>query len=339
MPTLALAAQVLLAAVFATAGIAKLRDRQGSRQALADFGLPDRLAKPGAVALPLAELVVAAGLLVAPLARWAALAALVLLLTFVAAIVRALARGQAPDCHCFGQVHSAPAGRGTLARNAALAALAALVVVRGAGPPLDAWIAARSAAELAAVAAAIAAVALAGTAALLWRENRRLRHDLEAAQATSALLPPGLPVGTRAPDFSLPGLRGETLTRDSLLSRGRPLALIFVDPYCGPCQRMLPDIGRWQAALGDRVTIVVISSGSVPENRAQAQEHGVADVLVQESSEVMDRYRIRMSPTALIVSADGYVASGPAAAEFEIEELIRLALERHAGTAWSDPTR
>jgi hypothetical protein len=101
---------------------------------------------------------------------------------------------------------------------------------------------------------------------------------------------------------------------------------------------MLPDLGRWQAALGDRVTIAVISTGSVVENRVTATEHGIADVMIQQASEVMDSYRIRATPTAVIVSADGHIASGPAAAEFEIEELVRIALERHAPAPWSDPT-
>ncbi|HUR85611.1 MAG TPA: MauE/DoxX family redox-associated membrane protein [Solirubrobacteraceae bacterium] len=338
METLALAVQIALAAVFATAGVAKLRDRAGSRQALTDFGLPARLAAPGAVALPVAELVIAPALLVVPLARVAAIAALVLLLAFVGGILRALARGQAPDCHCFGQVHSAPAGRGTVARNALLAVLAAFLALRGPGPALDDWIAARTAAELAATVAGLAAGAFAATAWVLWRRNRVLQRELEAARGASALLPPGLPIGTRAPGFALPGLHGETLTLDSLLSRGRPVALVFADPYCGPCQRLLPDLGRWQAALGDRLTIAVISSGSLLENRAPAQEHGVADMLIQTSSEVMDAYRITNTPTAIVVSADGFVASGPAAAEFEIEELIRLTLERHANAPWTDAT-
>ena len=37
-----------------------------------------------------------------------------------AAIAIAMARGKAPDCHCFGQLHSAPAGWKTLARNGVL---------------------------------------------------------------------------------------------------------------------------------------------------------------------------------------------------------------------------
>jgi uncharacterized membrane protein YphA (DoxX/SURF4 family) len=50
---------LLLAVVFVAAGAAKLVDRAGSRQAVADFGVPS-LATPLATLLPLAELAVAA---------------------------------------------------------------------------------------------------------------------------------------------------------------------------------------------------------------------------------------------------------------------------------------
>ncbi|MCL4488183.1 MAG: DoxX family membrane protein [Chloroflexi bacterium] len=63
MDLLLLAARLLLALVFAVAGLAKLADRPGSRQALRDFGLPTRLAGPLGVLLPLIELVVAFALL------------------------------------------------------------------------------------------------------------------------------------------------------------------------------------------------------------------------------------------------------------------------------------
>src|SRR5262245_18134513 len=139
-------ARVVLAAVFLTAGLAKLADREGSRQAMRDFGVPAPLAGPLGTLLPVVELAVAAAL-VFPDPAWAgALAAGVLLLVFVQTIAVNLARGRRPDCHCFGQLHSAPAGWSTLLRNLALALVASFVVIAGAddvGPgPADLSVAA-----------------------------------------------------------------------------------------------------------------------------------------------------------------------------------------------------
>src|SRR5438045_7570228 len=93
-------ARVLLAAVFLVAGVAKLADRSGSRQALRDFGVPAVLARPFGLLLPLAELAVVVALLLTPLAWWGAVGALALLLLFVVGIGFNLARGRQPDCHC-----------------------------------------------------------------------------------------------------------------------------------------------------------------------------------------------------------------------------------------------
>ncbi len=51
-----------------------------------------------------------------------------LLSVFVVGITYNLARGRNPECHCFGQLHSAPAGWKTLARNGVLAAVAGFVL-------------------------------------------------------------------------------------------------------------------------------------------------------------------------------------------------------------------
>ncbi|MBV8958339.1 MAG: DoxX family membrane protein [Actinobacteria bacterium] len=126
-----LIARVVLAVVFAVAAVGKLADRPGTRGALVDFGVPESLADPGALVLPFAELTVSAFCLVGPVAVWGAMGALVLLAFFSTGIAVSLASGRRPDCHCFGQLHSAPAGPGTLARNAVFIVLAGLVLWRG----------------------------------------------------------------------------------------------------------------------------------------------------------------------------------------------------------------
>ena len=111
------AARAVLAVVFALAGIAKLGDRAGTAQMLGAFGLPRGAAAAFAPVLPLAELAVAVALVPTVSGRWGALAALVLLAAFTAAIAVNLMLGRKPECRCFGQVASAPIGAATVARN------------------------------------------------------------------------------------------------------------------------------------------------------------------------------------------------------------------------------
>ena len=68
MGTALLIARLLLASVFALAGVAKLADRAGSKQAVVDFGVPAPLASPLAISLSLCELVVAVALIPTPTA-------------------------------------------------------------------------------------------------------------------------------------------------------------------------------------------------------------------------------------------------------------------------------
>src|ERR687898_1367806 len=268
MDIVLLFARLLLAAVFVVAGGAKLADREGSRRAVADFGVPASLAAPLGVLLPLAELAVAAALIPTSTAWWGAVGALVLLLLFVVGISANLARGRKPECHCFGQLHSGPAGWKTLARNGVLAAIAGFVLwagYEGAGPSALSWVGALSTAQqLALLAGVLVLFLLAGQwwfLVHLLRQNGRLLVRLEAVEATlaeggSVVAPSvngtpvdqaeGLPVGSVAPEFGLSGLHGETLTLEALRSSGKPMMALFTDPGCGPCNAMLPEVGRWQ---------------------------------------------------------------------------------------------
>jgi uncharacterized membrane protein YphA (DoxX/SURF4 family) len=69
--TALLIARVLLALVSAVAGAANLADREGSRQAIIDFGLPSFVASPLGVLLPLAELAGTIALIPASTPLWA----------------------------------------------------------------------------------------------------------------------------------------------------------------------------------------------------------------------------------------------------------------------------
>jgi methylamine dehydrogenase accessory protein MauD len=345
MDIILLFARLLLAAVFAVAGIAKLADREGSRHAIIDFGLPATLAAPLGILLPIAELAVAAALIPTATAFWGALGALVLLLLFIAGISANLARGRKPECHCFGQLHSAPAGFSTLARNGVLAALAAFLLWRGfegeVGPSVGGWIAALSATQLLVVVVGMVVLALVGAQWLLLfgllRQNGRLLGRLGALEerfAAAGLAPSengiqstaGLPVGAPAPAFALKDLGGEEVTLDGLRARGKPVMLMFTDPDCEVCMELLPDIGRWQQQYAGKLTIAVVGQGTVAENSAEASEHGVENVLLQEDWEVADDYEVDATPGAVVISPEGIIGSPVAEGPDEVEALVAQAV-------------
>lgn len=335
MTELVLVARVVLAAVFAVAAVGKLVDLAGSREAVAGFGVPRALARPLGTMLPFAELAAAALLLVTPLSRGGGVLAAGLLLAFATGIAVNLARGREVDCHCFGAIHSAPAGPGTLARNVVLTAMAALVVVHRPAPSLAGWLADRSGATLAALGLAAAVLGLAAFCVALLRQNGRILLRLDAleelvrsgpgAPAVGYVPAPGPQVGAVAPAFTLGGLHGETVTLASLLAADLPVVLLFTDPDCAPCHALLPQVGRWQAEHASELTFALLTSGAVATTRAEAREHGLRNVLLQAAREVRDAYGVTATPTAVLVGTDGRVALPPAGGAEPIAQLIRAA--------------
>jgi thiol-disulfide isomerase/thioredoxin/uncharacterized membrane protein YphA (DoxX/SURF4 family) len=349
-----LIARLVLAAVFTLAGVAKLSDLKGSRKAIIEFGLPAVLASPLALLLPLAELGVAAALIPASSAWWGALGALGLLVLFVVGISINLARGKKPECHCFGQLHSAPAGWRTLARNGVLAAIAGFVLWAGyeggAGPSALSWLGALSAAQLLSLLGWVLVLSL--LAGQWWflvhllRQNGRLLVRLEALEASLATdgsvvgpsqngtpvdqVAEGLPVGSEAPQFSLSGLYGESLTLEALRSSGKPLMLLFTDPGCGPCNALLPEVGRWQEQHAHKLTLSLVSRGEVEENKTKAQEHALENVVLQKDWEVSESYEVRGTPSAVLISSDGKIASPVAGGAEGIRGLLSYAVGERA---------
>jgi methylamine dehydrogenase accessory protein MauD len=328
-----LALRLALAAVFVVAGAAKLADRRGSREALVAFGLPRWSAAAAAVVLPVVELAVAAALLPKSTAWWGAAAALVLLLAFMLAIAISLARGRTLDCHCFGQLHSAPAGPSTLIRNGVLAGAAVLVLVQGqnsVGPSAFAWLGEVGAAGLAIlIGTALATVALVVVVSLLLallRQNGRLVLRLEALEAQLGDgIADGLPVGASAPAFELRALRGPPRTLAELLAPQRPVLLVFTEPHCGPCAALVPEIAGWQDDHADLLTIAVVGRRDRGANRELAK-YGLRNVLFQRAREVSVAYGVHGTPSAVLIAVDGTIASLPAPGADAIRRLVSDAL-------------
>jgi thiol-disulfide isomerase/thioredoxin len=335
---------ILLAAVFITAGVAKLLDPRGSREAAKAFGAPEQLARPVAVGLPVAEIVIAF-LLLPTATRWyAAVAALVLLLTFCAAIARVMARGEAPDCHCFGQLHSSPTGWRALARAGLLAALAGVLVVAGRadpGPSVVSWMSGLDAMQWLVLGLAVVLLAFGAVGAYavlhvlrsyghvlvrLDAMEQRLRaagFDFEEPDEVPEL---GLEPGTPAPAFSLESPDGGRVDLATLLEPARPLLLLFTSPTCGPCSLLMPTVAEWQREHANELTIALLSAGDADAVRAEASEHGLENVLLDTDLGTYEAYQANGTPSAVLIGDDGTVAQWLAAGSDWIETLVQQAL-------------
>lgn len=369
MGPLVLICRLLLAGVFGVAGATKLADLPGSRESVRSFGTRERLVGPIGFALPALEVVVAGLLLWPGTVRWGAIVALVLLVVFAGAIAVTLARGRRPDCHCFGRLHSARVGLGTLARDLALTAPAGfLVAVAGLYPSSGAldWVRALSTAEIVGLAAGCVVAVLMtfqGWFSLqLLRQNGRLLARLDAIESLLGASGPelrpaallangaavetenggvgkqmprqgpgqlgslGVAVGALAPAFALPRLHGGIRSLDELRAAGRPVLLVFSDPACGPCNALLPEVARWQRDHGKHLTVAIISRGTTEENAKKTSAHGLGDVLLQQDREVAELYRAHATPSAVLVSVHGLIATPLARGADEIRRVLEHTL-------------
>jgi hypothetical protein len=335
-----LASRLLLAAVFALAALGKLARRGETEATLDAFGVPAAARRPLALALPLAELAIAAALLPAASAPVAGVAALVLLLVFTAAVGRVLIRGEEVDCNCFGSLGPSRIGRWTLVRNLALLVPAAIVAAAGWSDPGASAVAWAGGLDTATAAFALGGSALAVAAlafAFSWQlllQNGRLLARLDALEAgqrsgTDALSGIGAPM----PAFELPDLSGRPVGLEELLAEDRGLLLVFIDPGCHACHQLLPEIGRRQRDPGAGPRLVVISRGDAAANAVEASEHGLELVLLENAFALPEKVGIGGMPGAVLLHPSGLIVSEPAVGATRVEELLAATAGAGAGDA------
>jgi thiol-disulfide isomerase/thioredoxin/uncharacterized membrane protein YphA (DoxX/SURF4 family) len=342
MSVLLLVARWLLAVVFVVAALAKLLNLKRSQKAVADFGVPSVLAAPLGILLPFAELAVTVALIVTPVALYGAIGALVLLVIFIIGISANLSLGRTPDCNCFGQLHSEPIGASTLVRNVILTVIAGLVVWQGAvygnvGADTIALISTFSAFQvfvLIVLIALVAVIAFQGWLLLqVMKQQGTMLTRIETLETQAGIgeAPQqplvGLPEGEDAPDFALSDIfTGRIVTLRDLLpddDSRKPVVLTFSSPNCGPCKAMIPDYIEWTKRYGPKVTMAMITQGTLEENLAKFAEFDEKPlVLLQQDMEVALAYKVRGTPSAVAIRFDGSIHGEMAQGEGDIKILL-----------------
>lgn len=312
--------RLALSAVFGIAGVTKLLDQRGTRDAVKNFGSPESIAPALAIVLPIAELAIAAGLLFNGSVVLSGIAALVVLGMFVVAISVNLAQGRTHDCHCFGQLYSRPLGWPTLARNAIFAGAAGFVLWQARaemGPGILSTLSQLNRLQWSLFGGAVTAVV--AVMVYLLRRQKRLA-------VTTATTPRGLPLDSTAPPFDIAAYAGGRSSLAQLLAYGKPLLLIFTSPTCGSCVVLFQEIKEWQQSHSEQLTIALISFGTIKENFVNVARNGLGQVLLQQEREVAKKYGADVTPTAVIVNTSGRIASPMAAGAEEIRNLLATVL-------------
>jgi protein-disulfide isomerase len=100
-------------------------------------------------------------------------------------------------------------------------------------------------------------------------------------------------------------LGGAEATLSSHLS-GRTVVL-FWNPSCGFCERMLPDLQRFEAGpAADTPSLLLISSGDAATNREMGLR---APILLDQSFAAGNAFGVSGTPSAVVVDEQGLIAS------------------------------
>jgi len=135
-----------------------------------------------------------------------------------------------------------------------------------------------------------------------------LRWRLEQLEATTPtrIGRGGLKSGRKAPDFTLPSITGSSIAlRDYADCK---VLLVFMQPGCGPCQRIMPELNQIHAT--GEVQVLVVQNGDIGAIQKWAEEHRPCfPVAVQEHFSVSKRYEIFITPFAFLIDEEGIIAA------------------------------
>jgi peroxiredoxin len=155
--------------------------------------------------------------------------------------------------------------------------------------------------------------------------GRRGRLHTERPVSESRIEREGLKAGTPAPPFELPDLGGETVSLAE--QRGRPVLLVFSDPDCGPCEKVLPELARLHREWSDGLEIIMVSRGGLEENRRKAEAFGIEfPVVLQSGWKLSKKYGIFATPVAFLINEEGVIERDVARGPSEILSLADPAL-------------
>lgn len=333
--------RILLVAIFGVAGIAKLYDLNGSKKAMQSFGVPEGAALAAGLTLPLIEIAIAILLIFVQTSWFGAIGATALLGIFIVGMAWQMYQGNAPDCHCFGQVHSEPVSPKSLIRNVIFIVPALVLIITGRenqGLNLFGSNFNNSSESTMQIIIGLAMIGLLAAVVYFLKQiseqqvqiMRRIEileftahegtKEVEREDVSSPV--EGLPIGSVAPEFVLPDLNNKEIGLKDLLSPKKSTIFLFVSPTCNPCGALLPEIEQWQTELKDKLNFVFISSGNVKDNTDKFAGKTLKKILLQKDKEVAEIYGAKWTPTVILVNSDGRIASRVAAGDSAIRAII-----------------
>ena len=361
-----LAAPLVVAGVFLLSGVAKLGDVSDGVRGLRELEVPDILVRDWvARAHPIAEILIAIGLVVlaTPWRVIAALAAVGLMAAYTVLVIAAVRRAREVQCNCFGR-RSEVINRRTAVRNLALLALALLALIdcREPSAPILRVFSGLDPLVWSAIIAVTSGVAwligrgYAAAPAPIVAPTQPGRFDRSADRDRDGAVGGGVggDVGgdydenERAPipDQTLTKADGSTTTLTELVAH-RAAVLLFLEPTCGSCARLLEEMPGWRAMMPE-ITIAAVRVRFAADE-VFGHGHGQTDEAAfapgvepfptspggyWTDSGVIAAFGVNgFTPWGVLLGADGLIAGGPEVGYPRVRAFLVEVLTHLAGLA------
>jgi thiol-disulfide isomerase/thioredoxin len=127
--------------------------------------------------------------------------------------------------------------------------------------------------------------------------------------------------GNMAPDFSGTTLDGVEASLSDY--RGKPLLLVFMASWCGPCLAEAPEIEAFYRKEAGRAEVLALAvwDSSESDLRQFRAAGGHTYPVMMAADELADLYHVRSVPTLFVIDAEGrivetLVGGGRSSAEF-----------------------
>ncbi|MDF3608025.1 methylamine dehydrogenase accessory protein MauD [Paracoccus sp. DMF-8] len=347
-----------LALLFVTAAVSKLTSLEEFYGVVRNFRLlPDGLSKAVAFVLPVAELAIAAGLLITPLVMPAARAAAALLTVFGTAIAINVLRGRTQiDCGCFRNGMKPDISWALVGRNIVLTGLALALVglfpATAAGSLADIFVGlmaglvmmllyfsasmlggltarqtqlpCRKVAEMTFLIASniLLWVAFLGVTLVLLGLIRQVGLLHERSSPMGAMITDhGPDIGDNAPEFDIPDYFGRNVRIGGASDQGRPTLIMFTAPTCPVCDKLFPIIKS--IAKAEKIGVVMISDGAPEEHARFLKNHELGQIRYVVSAEIGMAFQVGKIPYGVLLDAEGVIkAKGLTNTREHLESLL-----------------
>jgi peroxiredoxin len=142
------------------------------------------------------------------------------------------------------------------------------------------------------------------TVAIVQAVNKNTEEPETASPTAASQTGPA--VGSKAPDFELKTLTGESVKLSDL--KGKKVMLNFWATWCPPCKAEMPDMEKFHQEVSDDVTILAVNIDPQLDVQAFVDEYKITFPIPLDTDDVVNgQYDVLSIPTTYFIDSKGII--------------------------------